>query len=169
MVAHTGGTSVSPLECPGSSTGTSGKPEVPVCSAVLPLISSGTCSGAPLLFSESCTGSATGTSGKPEVPARPAVLPLLRDRRPLGSTVEVKTKRGLEVPALLAVLPAMRDGSSLQRLVFVKGYKYPFTYLGRASFSNSLSSINAIKAQSSKLKFKRSPNPSTQIRRSLED
>ena len=44
-VGTTGGTSAPPLEfpgsCTGSSTGTSGKPEVPVHSAVLPVITSG--------------------------------------------------------------------------------------------------------------------------------
>ena len=105
-------------------------------------------SGALLLFTGSRTGSTAGTTGIPEVPARPAVLPLLRDRRPCSSTVEVKMERGPEVPAPLAVLPALREESSLQRPDFVKGYKCPFTYLGRASFSNSLSSINARKAQS---------------------
>ena len=114
---------------------------------------SGATSGALLLFAGSRTGSTTGTTGLPEVPALLAVLPALRERRPCGSTVEVKMKSGPEVPAPLAVLPAMRvlfGCQVLQRPDFVEGFKYPFTYLWRASFVHSLSSIKAIKAQSPK-------------------
>ena len=121
------------LECPesrtGSSTGTSGKPEVPACSAVLPMISSGATSGTStgvlLLFSGSCTGSDTGTTAKTEVPALPAELPLLwvcfllsvyrwgaalrRAVVPPYTNITPTAKRGrptgAEVPPVVPVLP----------------------------------------------------------------
>ena len=105
---------VPPNFCTGSSTGSTGPPEVPVATAVLPLllpveISGGTSAyvfrfwmfwSLPVL-----AGSSPGTTGRPELPVLLPVLPALRV---LSLAVDRLFLGGPEVPPFGPVLPVLR-------------------------------------------------------------